>query len=121
MMSGRRRDAIPGGAVGFVEFPARLLLRKLGGQGSNYFAGRGNLTALSQSEDQAAKYKRSDDRRRAIKQSFDFREQSVEILAIGAFVVGQPGLHQTTEAESVMVHTHHAATVRTLLVLVRRR
>ena len=88
MAFGRRRDAALGGAVGFVWFPARLLLRKLGGQGSNYFAGPGNLTALSQSEDQAAQYNRSDDRGRAIKQSFDFREQGVEILALGAFVFG---------------------------------
>jgi len=34
------RDGIPGEAVGFVWFPARLLLRKLGGQGSDYFARR---------------------------------------------------------------------------------
>ena len=53
--------------------------------------------------------------------SFDLREEKVEILALGAFIVGQPGLDQATEAKSVMVHAHHAATVRALLVLVRRR
>jgi len=59
--------------------------------------------------------------RRSIGHSFDLREERVEILTLGAFVVSQPGLHQTTEAKSVMVHAHHAATVRALLVLVRRR
>src|SRR6266496_2556868 len=33
------------------KIPARLLLRKLGGESSDYFAGPGNLTGLSQSED----------------------------------------------------------------------
>ena len=50
-MFGRWRDATLERPVGFVSFPARLLLRKLGGEGSEYFAGRGNLTALSQTEE----------------------------------------------------------------------
>ena len=49
---------------------------------------------------------------------FDLREESVEILALGAFVFAQPSLHQTPEAKSVVVHTHHAATMRALVVLV---
>jgi len=60
-MFARRRGAIPGGALGFVYFPARLLLRKLGGEGSEYFAGRGNLTPLSQTEESSPKYKRIGD------------------------------------------------------------
>ena len=63
----------------------------------------------------------SDDGRRLIGYSFDLREERVEILAFGAFVFSQPGLHQATETKSVMVHAHDAATVRTLLVLVRGR
>jgi hypothetical protein len=53
--------------------------------------------------------------------SFDLGEESVEVVALGAFVFAEPRLHQTPEAKSVMVHAHHAATVRALLVLVRRR
>ena len=47
--------------------------------------------------------------------SFDLREESVEILTFGAFVFSQSCLHQTTEAKSVMVYTHYAATMRTLI------
>jgi len=65
-MLARRRGAIPGWALGFVYFPARLLLRKLGGEGSEYFAGRGNLTALSQTEELRSKYKRINDCRRSV-------------------------------------------------------
>jgi hypothetical protein len=46
--------------------------------------------------------------------SFDLREESVEILALGTFVVSQSGLHQTTEAKSVMLHAHYSAAMRTL-------
>jgi hypothetical protein len=49
---------------------------------------------------------------------FDLREESVEILAFGAFVFAQPSLHQTPKAKSVVVHAHHAATMRALVVLV---
>ena len=63
----------------------------------------------------------SDDGGRSIGHLFDLREERVEILALGAFVFSQPGLHQATETKSVMMHAHHAATVRALLVLVRRR
>jgi hypothetical protein len=51
---------------------------------------------------------------------FDFGEKSVEILALGAVVFSQSRLHQTSEAKSI-VHSHHATTVRTLVVLVRSR
>jgi hypothetical protein len=60
-----------GQALELIYFPARLLLRKLEGEGSDYFAGQGNLTALSQTEESASKYKRSDDRRRSIGHLFD--------------------------------------------------
>jgi hypothetical protein len=53
---------MPGQAVELIYFPARLLLRKLGGEGSDYFAGPGNLRALSQTEESSPKYERSDDR-----------------------------------------------------------
>ena len=46
-----------GQALELIYFPARLLLRKLGGEGSDYFAGQGNLTALSQTEESSPKYK----------------------------------------------------------------
>jgi hypothetical protein len=51
---------------------------------------------------------------------FDLGEESVEILAFGAVVFSQSRLHQTAETKSV-VHPHHAATVRALVLLVRRR
>jgi hypothetical protein len=47
--------------------------------------------------------------------SFDLREESVEILDFGALVFSQSGLHQTAEAKSVMVHTYYSATMRTLI------
>jgi hypothetical protein len=49
---------------------------------------------------------------------FDLGEESVEIVALGASVFAQPSLHQTAEAKSIVVHTHHAATMRALVVLV---
>ncbi|PYK13622.1 MAG: hypothetical protein DME65_01265 [Verrucomicrobia bacterium] len=49
---------------------------------------------------------------------FDFRKKRVEIFALGAVIFGQPRLHQTPEAKSV-VHPHHSTTVRTLIVVVR--
>jgi hypothetical protein len=57
-MFGRTGHRIPGKAVGLVYFPARLLLRKLEGEGSNYFAGSGDLTALSQFKDQGRNTKK---------------------------------------------------------------
>ena len=56
-MFDRKRDGTPREAVGLIWFPARLFLRKLGAEGSDYFARPGNLTGLSQSKDQALKYK----------------------------------------------------------------
>ena len=52
---------------------------------------------------------------------FDLGEESVEVVALGAFVFSQSRLHQTPEAKSVVVYTHHAATMRALVVLVRSR
>ena len=51
---------------------------------------------------------------------FDFGEETVEILALGALLFSQPRLHQTPEAKSV-VHPDHAATVRAFVVLVLGR
>ena len=48
---------------------------------------------------------------------FDFREESVEVRDLRAIVFSQTRLHQTPEAKAV-VHSHHAATVRALIVLV---
>jgi hypothetical protein len=50
---------------------------------------------------------------------FYLGEQSVEVLTLGSFVLGQPGLHQTPQAKAVMVYTHHAATMRAFIVVVR--
>jgi hypothetical protein len=52
---------------------------------------------------------------------FDFGEERVEILALGAVVFSQSRLHQTPKAKSIVVHTHHAGTMRALVVLVRGR
>jgi len=92
-MLARRRGAIPGWALGFVYFPARLLLRKLGGEGSEYFAGRGNLTALSQTEELRSKYKGINDAGDRSAHLFDLCEKSVEVLAFGTVVFSQSGLH----------------------------
>ena len=119
MMSECRRDGILGQAPELIYFPARLLLRKLGGEGSEYFAGPGNLTVLSQTEKSASKHKRSDDRRDRSPQLFDLCEESIEILAFGTMLFSQSGLHQTSEAKSV-VNTHYTATMRALVVLVLR-
>jgi hypothetical protein len=51
---------------------------------------------------------------------FDLGEEGVEVLALGPVIFSQPRLHQTAKAKSV-VHTHHAATVRALVVLVQGR
>jgi hypothetical protein len=51
---------------------------------------------------------------------FSFGREGVEILDLGAFAFREPRLYQTPEAKSV-VHPHHAATVRALVVLVRGR
>ena len=51
---------------------------------------------------------------------FDFGEERVEVLDLRAIVFSQARLHQTSKAKSV-VHPHHAATVRALVVLVRGR
>jgi hypothetical protein len=51
---------------------------------------------------------------------FDFGEEIVEVVGLGAFTFAQPSLHQTPEAKSVVVHTYHAATMRTFVVLVWR-
>ncbi|PWT82972.1 MAG: hypothetical protein C5B58_07275 [Acidobacteria bacterium] len=48
---------------------------------------------------------------------FNFREEGVEILALGAFAFPQSRLYQAPEAKSMM-HTHYAGTVRTLVRLV---
>lgn len=52
--------------------------------------------------------------------SFDLGEEGVEVLALGPVIFSQPRLHQTAKAKSI-VHTHHAATVRALVILVRGR
>jgi hypothetical protein len=51
--------------------------------------------------------------------SFNLGEESVEILALGAVLFSESRLHQTPEAKSV-VNSYHAATVRALVVIVRR-
>jgi hypothetical protein len=51
-------------------------------------------------------------------QSLDLEKESVEVLALGAVIISQSRLHQTPEAKSV-VHPHHAATVRALVMVVR--
>ena len=50
--------------------------------------------------------------------SFDFGEERVEVLDLRAIIFSQSRLHQTPEAKSVVVYTHHAATMRALVVLV---
>ena len=50
----------------------------------------------------------------------DFGEKGIEIFALRAVVFSQSRLHQTPEAKAV-VHPHHSATVRALVVLVRGR
>jgi hypothetical protein len=52
--------------------------------------------------------------------SLDLGEESVEVLPLRAVIVSQSRLHQTAQAKSV-VHSHHAATVWALVVLVRGR
>jgi hypothetical protein len=56
-----------GQALALIYFPARLLLRKLEGEGSKYFAGSVDLTALSQTEESSPNYKRIGDYRRWIR------------------------------------------------------
>jgi hypothetical protein len=92
-MFGRKWGGMPGEAVALIWFPARLLLRKLGGEGSDYFAGAGDLTGLSQSENQAPKDRRNLSAADRSAQLLDLGEVTVEILAFGSFILAQPGLH----------------------------
>jgi hypothetical protein len=72
---------------------------------------------VSQSEDQAPKYKREAIAADRAAHLFDLGEQSVEVLTLRSFVLGQPSLHQTPQAKAVMVYTHDAATMRAFVVL----
>jgi len=52
--------------------------------------------------------------------SFDFGQERVQTPAPGDFILGQPGLEQTSEAKSV-AHTHRGVTVRARVWLARDR
>jgi hypothetical protein len=88
--SGRSNDVWPqagrhAGRSRWICLISRTLTStELGGQGSNYFAGRGNLTALSQSKDQASKWGRSDDR------SGSMRTYSISERRVSRFSHSEP-------------------------------
>jgi hypothetical protein len=55
-------DGIPVEAGGLILFPARLFLRKLDDEGSDYFAGPGNLQRCHNPKINFTKSTKSDDR-----------------------------------------------------------
>jgi hypothetical protein len=109
-----------GQALALIYFPARLLLRKLEGEGSKYFAGSVDLKRRCHKPRNQVRTTRE----LAITGAgsahlFDLGEESVEVLALGTVLFIQSGLHQTPEAKSV-VNTHYTATMRALVVLMLR-